>query len=284
MAAPVNDDFANRILLSGSTFNQAGTNVDATLEAEEPIGESSGEASVWYEWVAPNDGFLALEIISAVISDSTLAVFTGEDTGSLVLVAFDDDGGVGYLSAIKKVAVTFGRSYKISVMGYGASDVGAFTLTGVFSTSPTIGNLSKLYAGFKSDVLTKQIDFSTDEIRVAILNTSYAPSLVDDVVFSDVSSFEISGAGYDAGGKELLDVTVTADANGTIKIDATDLSWSGLTASNPGFLVLYDVTNGNSLIGYINFCSLAYQPANDSLNVVWDTTQNAVIEVYCCQF
>jgi len=54
-AAPVNDNFADRIGLSGSPVAAVGTTLDGTIEeGEPPVFHIL--STVWYEWVAPVDG------------------------------------------------------------------------------------------------------------------------------------------------------------------------------------------------------------------------------------
>src|SRR5438046_2586088 len=53
--APANDNFANRITLTGVLVLTNGTTTAATLEANEPsiTGFADGNQTVWYEWTAP---------------------------------------------------------------------------------------------------------------------------------------------------------------------------------------------------------------------------------------
>jgi len=59
--APVNDDFSNRIRLSGSRISTYVSNAGATKEAGEPdhLGNPGG-SSVWYSWTAPASGRVTL--------------------------------------------------------------------------------------------------------------------------------------------------------------------------------------------------------------------------------
>src|SRR3979490_2215510 len=56
-AAPPNDDFADRTLLSGTTNFIIASNVGGTLEpAESEHAGSEGGGSVWWTWTAPYSG------------------------------------------------------------------------------------------------------------------------------------------------------------------------------------------------------------------------------------
>ena len=59
--APVNDDFENRVKLSGSRLFTAASNAGATKQSGEPnhLGNPGG-SSVWYSWTAPASGRVTL--------------------------------------------------------------------------------------------------------------------------------------------------------------------------------------------------------------------------------
>ena len=52
-SAPPNDDFADRIAVTGFPLTLSGTNRYATFEANEPVHELYGRHSVWWSWTAP---------------------------------------------------------------------------------------------------------------------------------------------------------------------------------------------------------------------------------------
>jgi hypothetical protein len=56
----VNDNFANRTLLSGLALNGQGSNIGATAEVGEPA-QSGIANSVWWSWTAPNDGTFTID-------------------------------------------------------------------------------------------------------------------------------------------------------------------------------------------------------------------------------
>jgi hypothetical protein len=94
-AAPVNDAFAAAAVLGSlATVTTAGTTVEATYEAPEPI-YAGGENSVWFKWTAPSSGWKKLTASSteATIDNlPVLAVYEGSDLGSLVAVGVDVPG------------------------------------------------------------------------------------------------------------------------------------------------------------------------------------------------
>lgn len=64
VSAPINDNFADRIVLSGALVEVTGTSADGTLEAGEP-GVYHEFSTVWYEWTAPKNGNLRIRIVDS---------------------------------------------------------------------------------------------------------------------------------------------------------------------------------------------------------------------------
>lgn len=112
--------------------------------------------------------------------------------------------------------------------------------SGVFTAGKT--------ARWKGDV-----DVDTHTFKVAILNNSYAFN-PDHDSWSDVSSYEITGTGYTAGGQALTGVVATSeDGLNLCKFDADNAVWND--ASFSGYhAVIYDDTNAaDVLIASIDF-------------------------------
>ncbi|WP_445245440.1 S8 family serine peptidase [Microcoleus sp. OTE_8_concoct_300] len=112
---PANDNFANRIALTGSTANATGSNKGATGELGEPA-QSGQINSVWWTWTAPTTGDYNFDTIGSG-SDTYLSLLTGTNLPSLALVAADDDGGGSLTSRITQ-SVTAGTTYQIAVDGW----------------------------------------------------------------------------------------------------------------------------------------------------------------------
>src|SRR5438552_1669252 len=86
-AAPANDNFANRIVLSGNSVGTTGTTVAATKEAGEPnhAGNPGGH-SIWWSWTAPATGDVTIDTAGSAF-DTLLGVYTGASVSALTLVA-----------------------------------------------------------------------------------------------------------------------------------------------------------------------------------------------------
>src|SRR5262249_9329739 len=77
IARPLNDNFTNRIFLSGETIITSGANVLATREAGEPIHAGKlGDTSVWWGWTAPNSTKVTVSTFGSSF-DTLLAIYTG---------------------------------------------------------------------------------------------------------------------------------------------------------------------------------------------------------------
>src|SRR3569833_590832 len=93
LAQPANDNFANATTLTSSALwgSITNDNTGATAEAGEPAHSSlAATHSVWFKWVAPQDGEAVLDTMGSSF-DSLLAVYTGNSIANLSQVAANDD-------------------------------------------------------------------------------------------------------------------------------------------------------------------------------------------------
>ena len=133
---------------------------------------------------------------------------------------------------------------------------------------------SKLYGNFVLKALNKEVDFDTDTIKVALLTSSYTPDQDAHDYFNDVSSAEVTGTGYTAGGATLASKTATYDsANNVVILDAADTTWASSTIT-ARYAVIYDSTGTAStspLIGYVDFGS-DQSSTSGNFTITWDST------------
>lgn len=123
--APVNDNFAQAIVLSGTNDSRTGdTVVGATLEiGEDPfitVGDVDIEAthSIWYTWTPSSDGWATISLEGSDF-DTLLGVYTGGAVNALTRVASNDDGND--LWSIVTLHVAAGTTYRIRVDGFGSN-------------------------------------------------------------------------------------------------------------------------------------------------------------------
>lgn len=127
-AGPVNDLFANRIVLAGTDVTVQGSNAGAGEEPGEDIGGGTilRVYSVWYAWTAPTNGIVHFSG-STTVGDFYLSIraYRGNAVDALTLAATTPDGGV---------PVTAGDSVVIQVTSIyypiwgGGGGTGPFTL------------------------------------------------------------------------------------------------------------------------------------------------------------
>lgn len=117
---------------------------------------------------------------------------------------------------------------------------------------------TKTYGSLITKAFNKEVDWDTDTIKVALVSSSYTPNQDTHDYWDDVSSNEVSGTGYTAGGATLASKTVgyTSGTNVT-KFDAADVSWTSSTIT-ARYAVIYLSTGSSStspLIAYVDFGS-----------------------------
>lgn len=123
-ARPLNDFFTNAFVLVGSAVITNGTSRFATIEPSEPQ-HNAGRwgASVWYKWVAPNDGAVVISTKGSDF-DTVLGVYMGTDIASLARMATNDDDPAGLSSSAVIFNAVEGTEYRIAVAGYVSSGAG----------------------------------------------------------------------------------------------------------------------------------------------------------------
>ena len=90
---PPNDDFSNRIQLSGAPVSVVGYNIGATAEPGEPgNGITAATHSIWYSWVAPSNGLFAVSTDDGSSGGPVTAIYTGSALTNLVFLNFGVKG------------------------------------------------------------------------------------------------------------------------------------------------------------------------------------------------
>jgi hypothetical protein len=129
---------------------------------------------------------------------------------------------------------------------------------------------SLVYNQLKYDMGVGNVDLASDTINCALLANTYTPD-PDDDTWADVSSHEVSGTGYNAGGEALSGKSVTKDdTSDLMKFDATDVTWSSSTIT-ARHAVLYDVTNADSLVCVLDFGS-DQSSSNGDFTIQWNAS------------
>lgn len=134
---------------------------------------------------------------------------------------------------------------------------------------------SKLYGSFLLRALDKQVDWDTDDIKVALVESTYTPNQDVHASWADVVANEASGTGYTAGGASLTTKTAAYDgASNTVTLNADDVTWANSTIT-ARYAVVYDAAGATdadrTLIGYVDFGS-NQSSSNGNFTIAWDAT------------
>lgn len=123
-------------------------------------------------------------------------------------------------------------------------------------------------------ILKGAIDFSSDDIRIALLMTNTTPD-ADDNVPNDIATLdEFDGANYVR--KALASETVTQDdANNRAEFDAADVTFSSLGAGTraiEGILIYKHVgTDANHILLFWKELGSTFTPSGNDVILNWDT-------------
>ena len=137
---PPNDDFANRITLTGPNFTASGSNTNATKQPQEPnhAGVADGK-SVWWSWMAPDDGEVEITTDGSDF-DTVLAIYVGSSVSALTVVASNDDRSQRLVSSRVRFVTFRGTNYQIAVDGSrdNTPSVGSIRLNLAFTSGPIV--------------------------------------------------------------------------------------------------------------------------------------------------
>lgn len=134
---------------------------------------------------------------------------------------------------------------------------------------------AKMYGSFLQKALNKEIDWDTDDIKTALVTSTYTPDQDTHDYWNDVSANETSGTGYTAGGESLVNKTMTYDSGtNKIKLDADDVSWTSSTIT-ARYAVLYNnspsAASAKPLLGYVDF-GQDESSSNGTFTIAWNAS------------
>ena len=190
--APINDDFANALIIAptaefySSTINTA----NMTEETDEPVVCVDTAGSVWWTFTPATDGVYIIDTFdSESPADNTvLSVHTGT-LGALTLVDCNDDSAVsGGLDSSLMPTLAAGVQYYIRVADYddvgsGVPDTGNIHLYLTFiGTPPANDDLSNAI-----DILPSQIPFSLIDYDITAASIEGAEQFPDCIIGDDGS-------------------------------------------------------------------------------------------------
>ena len=128
VVAPVNDGFSNAIPVEAIPFSTIAFSDCATREVGEPnhAGVTNGH-TVWYTWT-PTSNHIAVVTTKRSDFDTVLAVYTGEDLGTLNLIASNNNiAGTNNRQSLVTFPAAAGVTYHIAAGGF-SNAVGSLVL------------------------------------------------------------------------------------------------------------------------------------------------------------
>jgi hypothetical protein len=191
---PANDNFTNRIALTGATNIVNGSNQSATAEPGEPhhSGERGGR-SVWWSWTAPANGVVTISTAGSTF-DTLLGVYTGTNVAALALVvASDDDPASTNNTSLVTFTASAGVEYEIAVDGWHGA-AGAIAL-----------NISQAAPSPLAPVILAQ----PQSLKLFITNRTMTVSASFSVVASNANTFQWRFNGLPLAGATNAALTIT---------------------------------------------------------------------------
>jgi len=103
---------------------------------------------------------------------------------------------------------------------------------------------------FKKEIVEGIHDFTSDTFKIALYTSSAS---LNNSTTAYTTTGEASGTNYTAGG-EILSVTAPTLSSGTVIIDASNVTWSNITATVRGALI-YNSSKANRAVMVLDFGS-----------------------------
>ncbi|MCB1017301.1 MAG: hypothetical protein KDB10_19605 [Acidimicrobiales bacterium] len=204
---PDNDDFADAHDISGGSGELLGTTNGASLEPGEPDhGGGPFTGSVWYRWTAPGTGHVWVDTCQSP-GLSAVAVYTGDNLGSLVPVPSATTSSCGGEHSEVSFPVVDGTEYRLAVQGFSGAggEFGDVLLRwGMGETPPTLADSWEGVGAFHHLAVAPNGDvYATDPFndRVVVLDDTGAPINEFGTTGSGPGEFSSPlGIGVDASG------------------------------------------------------------------------------------
>lgn len=132
---------------------------------------------------------------------------------------------------------------------------------------------TKAYGPVLSHLFNKRVDWDSDDVKVMLVSSAYAPNQDTHDYLDDVRAFEVTGTGYTAGGAAIANRTATYDAaNNVLVLDGDNVTWANSTIT-ARYAVIYDNTGASDaarpLIGYMDLISDQASNAGN-FTIEWD--------------
>src|SRR5690606_38162109 len=263
---PPNDDPCNAVdlIVNGSCVSTGGTTQYATGTAGVPNPTCSGYngGDVWYTVTVPpsQNSQMTISTQSGVVTDSGMAVYSGNCSGTLTQIACENDSGMTSISLTGSAnGIVPGQVLYVRVWETGNNNNGSF---GICATSPVPSGTNgvSICAGEPSEPLTTDLFCNTGATEPYPLSGTLrtadpqAPRLPIFHDSNDPCAFDGSAIRY----YDTIDFTVTATGTYVFEISAPFDSMGyiveqGFTPGNcgSGTFIAGDDDNGDGLLSQI---------------------------------
>ena len=124
---------------------------------------------------------------------------------------------------------------------------------------------SGIYQRMKANLMNKIVDLEADTINVMLLDNSHSFTATHNVIGS-VSTNEVTGTGYSAGGAALASKAVTQGSSA--KFDAADTTWASSTITAYHAVIWDDTVATDDLIASIDFAA-AKSSSSGNFTIQW---------------
>lgn len=112
---PPNDDFANAQAIAGNSGSVNGTNINASLEPNEPVhGGILGGKSIWYKWQAPVSNSVNFSTFGTGFHNG-VGIYTGTKVDALSVVTSGNSLGSSNTTSSLTFSATQGATYYIAI-------------------------------------------------------------------------------------------------------------------------------------------------------------------------
>jgi hypothetical protein len=172
-AAPANDNYTSRILVTASSYSLTTTNAEATVQSGEGILGGIMGATIWWQWTAPSAGWVKFDTVGSEI-DTVIKVNSGTGLNG-TLFGYNDESPDEPGASSLTFQVTAGQVLYIAVGGY---DYGDGAEEGVVQFNINTGNAVR------------------PEVWIAALSSSsFTPSSVNVTSAASSSVYSVTVAG-----------------------------------------------------------------------------------------
>lgn len=133
---------------------------------------------------------------------------------------------------------------------------------------------SVIYNSFKKELMNGSIDLDSHTFYVMLVSNAYTPNVDGHTRRADVTSYEVSGTGYTAGGAQITGLTVTQDNSGDAGVwDGADVSWPSSTITARGAIIYRSTGNAadDNLVCYFDF-GTDQSSSNSTFSITWSSS------------